>query len=398
MIDIVAFPFHDWVKYESERWTGRDIHILQELLRQSDVRQILIVNRPTSNPLVVRAIARGRHWRVTGGQLVGLGRGWRLRRHGPKHCTLDIHLPDVLSTILLGRRWMPKSLVDPRTRTAVLAAQEVLGIKRPVVWCLNAPAMELAASLPRRALVFDVLDDWLLHPGMGAFRQAAAKGYEIARRQADAIFTVSPAIETAFAGAAGSVFTVPNGVDIDYFGARAEAADLSGIPRPRVGYVGMIESRFDTELMSRVAVELPQVSFCLVGPFDRGHVRQLRILSNIHLLGRRPFDEVPSYLSGFDVCMIPHVRNSFTDRMDPLKLYEYLAAGRPVVSTRIAGLAPFSELIEVTETAEEFSAAIRRLLLNPGSSAERIKAARKHSWQNRVALMLSKLPKQSVDA
>lgn len=398
MINIVAFPFHDWVKYESERWVGRDIHILRELARHPDVGQILIVNRPTSYPLIARAIARRRAWRVRGGQLLAQGPGWRLRRHDPKLFTLDIHIPDIVWTALLRRKWMPRSLVDSRTRAAVVSAQAAMGIGRPVVWCLNAPAMRLAASLPRRALVFDVIDDWLLHPGMEAYRQAAAEGYEIARREADAIFTVSSGVENSFVGAAGIVLTVPNAVDVDYFRVVAEAPDLKHIPRPRAGYIGMIESRFDVDLLNRVALDLPDVNFCLVGPFDRRRVRPLHRLSNIYFFGQRRFDEVPSYLAGFDVCMIPHVRNAFTDRMDPLKLYEYLAAGRPVVSTAIAGVDPFNHVIRVAETAEDFSAAIRELLLQKGGAEDRIQAARLHSWQSRVDLMLSTLSNQTANA
>lgn len=181
---------------------------------------------------------------------------------------------------------------------------------------------------------------------------------------------------------------IPNGVDFAHFARPSPGVppDLAGIPRPIAVYVGAMEAWFDFRLIEATAAALPEVSFVLIGP-DHLARRRLAAAPNLHLLGRRPYGELPRYLHHADVGLIPFDVNGHAElvhSVNPLKLYEYLAAGLPVVATEWAELASLGSPAELVGTEENFIEAIRRVVTQPVNRDRLRSYAAQAEWSERV--------------
>ena len=163
-----------------------------------------------------------------------------------------------------------------------------------------------------------------------------------------------------------NIHEFPSSVEVEHFGrARqtiVEPPDQAAIPHPRIGFYGVIDERLDRELVARVAAANPEWHFILIGPIVKIDRAALPVARNLHYLGPKRYDELPSYLAGWDVAMLPFARNAATELISPTKTPEYLAAGRPVVSTSIRDVVhPYGEegFVRIADTPADFTAAIR---------------------------------------
>jgi glycosyltransferase involved in cell wall biosynthesis len=155
----------------------------------------------------------------------------------------------------------------------------------------------------------------------------------------------------------------------------------------------------DFELLDRIARERPEWSIVLIGQVGEGDpwmdARQLRDRPNLHLLGPRPYAELPCYLKGFDVALLPSARNEYTDSMFPMKFFEYLAAGRPVVSVALPALGAFRHAAALADSPESFIAAVEDALAGAAPPLEtRLALAREHTWDARLDRMLALLERE----
>ena len=213
--------------------------------------------------------------------------------------------------------------------------------------------------------------------------------------QADVVFAISEAIrERAAAVNAKHVRLFPPGVDFTLFATARERAavphDLASLRRPIVGYVGALSGVMDQDLMLKMATHMPSVTFALVGP-QYTDISRLEACSNIKLFGARPHDEIPAYIKGFDVALIPYVVNQFTDSVYSCKLNEYLAMGVPVVATDMREIRRFVErhgaVVEISRDTTDFIDKVR-LALDESISAKqqmRITVAKSNGWDQRFA-------------
>ncbi len=194
---------------------------------------------------------------------------------------------------------------------------------------------------------------------------------------------------------------IPNGVDYGAFATPvAEPADLRQISRPRIAYIGWIKEQIDLQLLQTLARTHREWSFVLVGPTratgdDANLLAALRALPNVHLLGVRPHTALPGYFQHVDVTVMPYRLNDYTKYIDPLKLMQGLASGRPVVSAGIPAVEDLTDVVDVATTAEEWSAALAAALSPAAMTAERVARrraiARSRDWDALVARLVSEI-------
>lgn len=186
-----------------------------------------------------------------------------------------------------------------------------------------------------------------------------------------------------------------HGVDVDAYltPGISPPEDLLSIPAPRVGFIGKIEEWVDLDMVESLAQRHPQASLVFVGPISTD-VSTLKTYPNVHFLGARPRERVPAYLSGFDVGLIPFKQNELTRNVNPLKLYEYLAAGLPVLSTPMNAVQADAGLgVLVGSTPDEISAHLSRILVQdpPENRIARQQYASRHSWRSKAGWLAQRL-------
>ncbi len=188
---------------------------------------------------------------------------------------------------------------------------------------------------------------------------------------------------------------IPNGVDYAaYATPHAEPADLACIPSPRIGYVGVVKTQLDVDLMLRLAQRMSHASFVFVGPIGflgekRNSWDRLTELPNVHALGHRDVTMLPAYTQHLDACVMSYEVTDYTNAIFPLKLNEYLAAGRPVVSSRIDSVLPFADVVRIAGSDDDWVSALEAALSAEACADALVQArrtiAREHDWDRLVA-------------
>jgi glycosyltransferase involved in cell wall biosynthesis len=267
-----------------------------------------------------------------------------------------------------------------------------LCLRRPVLWLNPHYSVHSVGRMDESAVIYDITDDWTcLSQSAGVARRTVAQDAELCRR-ADATIVCSPHLRDMKQGLARQLHLIPNGVDASHYAKVTDgSADVPTVarnwPKPVLGYTGTLHpDRIDLELIETLAAS-HQGSIALVGPNFLSPVESQRLLNlgNVFLPGPVPYARIPDYMAAFDVCITPHRMTPFTESLNPIKLWEYLAAGLPIVSTDVAGFRDYPELVHLARTAEQFIGATR-LALAEGAvrSVRRRDEAAKHSWELRV--------------
>jgi UDP-galactopyranose mutase len=231
-----------------------------------------------------------------------------------------------------------------------------------VSWYYTPMMTAWSDHLEPQAVVFDCMDE------LSAFKNAPA---ELLAREAalfemaDVVFTGGPSLYESKRTQHHSVYCFPSSIDVKHFAKALEATDepedQGSIPSPRVGFFGVIDERSDIELLGRLAEMRPDLHFVMIGPVVKINEEDLPRYENIHYLGAKDYKELPEYIAGWDVAMMPFAMNESTKFISPTKTPEYLAAGRPVVSTPITDVVkPYGEagLVFIADSPEAFSEAI----------------------------------------
>lgn len=287
----------------------------------------------------------------------------------------------------LAPRQLAGPLVDAALTAGVHHVSRRLGIIRPLLW-INDPGR---APLARRSgwpALYDITDDWLVADRPARERdRVAANEAELMRRCAEVV--VCSAHLARAKGSLRPVELIPNAVDVERYRRPAtRPADLS--EGSVAVYVGTLhEDRLDVDLCVRTARESAgTATLVFVGPnaLSPANTARLAREPNVVLLGARPVATVPGYLQHATVLMTPHVVSAFTESLDPIKLYEYLAVDRPVVSTPVAGFRDRADVLTVA-TADEFPAAVHRCLTGAPQRSNIRAAADLPTWSTRVEQM-----------
>ena len=271
---------------------------------------------------------------------------------------------------------------------AVRRAMRHAGIGRAVLWFVVPHPSFMLDAVPHELAVYYCIDDYAAHPGVDAERIRACDT-ELTRR-ADHVFVAPPALVAAKQAVNPATSFSPHGVDVDLFALAQAAATpvpaaAAALPGPVIGYFGLIAAWTDVGLIEWLAQQRPQWSFLLVGHASVD-VSALQRLRNVTLVGPQPYETLPGWAKAFDVAIIPYRMNQQVRNANPLKLREYLATGKPVVSVPTPEVDRFSAVLSVAEKREDFLAAIDAALINeaPTSAGERMAAVREMSWEHRA--------------
>ncbi len=274
--------------------------------------------------------------------------------------------------VLRPRKWLPR-LVGPFADWSlshqVERAVRRLDLDEPILWLNDAGYARWAVGTGW-AVLYDVTDDWLLASMPRRVLTRLRRDEELLLDRADAVVVCSPELART-KGRRRAVDLVPNAVDVTRFRRPSpRPGDLPG--PPTAVYVGTLHrDRLDLPLLDELASALPDVSVVLVGPSNLGRADtdELCRHPNVSLLGARPYDDVPAYFQHADVVVVPHLVNPFTETLDPIKAYECLAAGRPTVTTPVAGFRELGAPITLADRSE-FVGAVRRAVAAPPGAAE----------------------------
>jgi UDP-galactopyranose mutase len=266
-------------------------------------------------------------------------------------------------------------------------------ISKFVLWIYTPMALPITETLRPQLLIYDCMDElsafWGADPALLICEQQLLD-------HADLVFTGGPSLYRAKKDRHDRVYCFPSSVDALHFAAAATAQEPAGqatLPHPRLGFFGVIDERMDLTLLQDIARTHPEWQIVMVGPVVKVDPAMLPRASNIHYLGQRSYDQLPAYLSGWDVCLLPFARNKSTEFISPTKTLEYMAAGKMIVSTPIADVAePYGEIVYLGGTAAEFIEACERALA--ASSAEKAQlqgkmdqVLKQTSWASTVASM-----------
>lgn len=246
-------------------------------------------------------------------------------------------------------------------------------------------------------VVYDCMDE---HTGFGTHGAGTAQDERRLLTESDLVLVTSRPLLERVRKVRPDALALPNAADAKLFAdlpARG-ASPLAKYARPVVGYYGAIAAWFDADAVALAARKHPDWSFVLVGDTKGAALETLDGRPNVHLLGEVPYAELTRYVAGFDVCTIPFQRTPLTEATNPVKIYEYLATGKPIVARRLPELEPFANFIALYETAEEFVAALERTVREPDGEAivaKRRQIAFENTWEIRYSTLrnaLARLP------
>jgi glycosyltransferase involved in cell wall biosynthesis len=271
--------------------------------------------------------------------------------------------------------------------------QAIPGGRLPVLWVYMPIAARYLDQIPHAGLVYHCVDRWWAFDNYDAQEMRAC--HTILCQRADRVFVSSRELEQDCAAISDRVTYVPHGVEWEHFRTALTGLPLAPNSRPVIGFVGLLESWVDLELVAEIARRHPEADIVLVGA-ARVPTDALAAIPNVRLVGRRPFSELPSFLRSFDVALVPFHVNELTRAVNPLKLREYLAAGVPVVTTALPDLLSFrgAEGVDVVETRDEFLAAVADRVRNRPDEATRRRLSdtmKRENWQGRLDGMLGVL-------
>lgn len=231
-------------------------------------------------------------------------------------------------------------------------------------WFYSASFTPLLSALKFDVVIYDCMDELSLFKGAPKYLISQEK---YLMSHADIVFTGGKSLYESKKQMHPNVYCFPSSVDEAHF-AKAQngikiPSDVADLKSPIVGYFGVIDERIDLQLLHETAQLLPNVSFVMIGPLAKIEDADLPKESNIHYLGMRSYNELPNYLKAFDIAMMPFAINDATKYISPTKTLEYMAAGKPIISTKITDVVrDYSNCVKLIETADEFAVAITLLI------------------------------------
>ena len=266
--------------------------------------------------------------------------------------------------------------------------------QKRILWAACPTAEGLVGMLKEEKSIYYCADEYSEFTGYS--KKLVKELEEELLKKVDLVLVVSDKLFLTKREYNPNIFLIPHGVEFEHFSKYNSSpvelpADLKNVMKPVIGYYGLIRDWIDFELLQKIS-ERKDWSLVFIGPTSTD-VSAIRGKENVHFLGPKDYEELPLYLQGFDVCIIPYELTEVTINARPLKLFEYLASGKPVVSTPLPSVLPYGKVVRIGSTNEEFIQQIEKSLLEKDESLKkkRIDLARENSWEKLVQKNLKPL-------
>lgn len=398
--DILFFPWRDWNSMKVEGFRTREANILQKLVKDERVGRVLCINRSKIPTYIKRVIQlkNKSNFEVSSinsmqEEVIYQRLFSKLLKVSDKLFILDLnyHIPNPKGNKLERFDFFGNIL-----QKEVKASLNSLNFNKYLTWNFDLTRISTSDKLKNDLLIFDSIDNLLEHDQSGNDIAFYKSRYEIVRKKADLIFTVSEENKKVLYGSNSNVTYIPNGIDLNsYLDTKNEMPENLTKDKPNIGYIGLMQERIDVALLKDVIINLPNYQFNFIGPvLSPNYFKELKLMPNVKFIGAVRHDQIPTYLKYMDVCLIPHKLNKFTMSMNPLKLYEYLAASKEVVMTPVPPAETFSDVVHIAQNSDQFISAIEKAITNPFSSfskqdiSEKIK---EHDWSSRINHMFKQI-------
>ena len=374
--NILIFSMSSYFEWEERDITNRNRQIVNSLVNSKEINKVIMVDFLPFN----------------------------LKRIIREYILAKIYKKDK-NTILKGSTYKVNKINNKLTIISCLFFKDIfkifkrleLNFKDFIVWSFN-PLNIKFLELESKIKVFDTVDNWSYNEIYSKYKNTLINNYKEIDKKASCIFTVSDDLKNIFSSNK-NVFWMPNGVDFYHYQINNNdklIQKFKTIKSPIFGYLGHIQDRLDFNLIEYLISNNQNLYFIFAGKIWESVAEKVNNLqnkySNIYFSDFVSYKESPYYINYFDVCLIPHIVNNFSKSMNPLKLYEYLACGKPIISTNIAGLDNFSEHVFVANNKQEFNDLLIKALETKNIKIkERKNVVKDYLWKKRITLMLSKI-------
>jgi len=371
--DIVCFGPSDW-------WANNPSCCTHLMKKLSAEHRILYIN-PFSSDLLGSSSRRGLLTRIIRKTKSVL----RFYRKPQRR----IHVISCLFIPIQGTRFFD-CVNNFSIRMQIALVSMILRIRNPVLWVENIRAADFIKTIKHRLVLYHVSDRFEECPYTKNKEKLRERERAITELS-DILICVSKELFESKAEIGKKVFYLPHGVDYDLFRQAERIGQRYPLPfddkKPVVGYFGTLTAQNDIELLEYCAEHLPDMNFVFAGQVTAGNYSRLQSMPNTCFLGKVPYAEIPKLCATFDVCLLPWKMNKWIENCNPLKLKEYLASGKPIVSVPIREVVEnYSDLISISDTPSSFCESIRREYENDTDVRKkmRLQAASSHSWENHI--------------
>jgi len=332
-LDITLIGYRDWIHAETAGVNVRDLHIATHLAKQPGVGKVLFVNRPVS---LAEMVVRCKRWRTKTGDVLYSGHNCQLshmKEYGNLY-VLSQFVPDIVTPLVSNRLWWNSIFQRKSVLKNIKLAKEYLTMTDDVLYLFSPLAISSIDTIPHKLFVHDVIDNFAKHNRFSCKeRNFVKQAYKRIGCDAGLVTCVSDLASEIFNDMPAKTVIIRNGVDRKWREMTPpRPPEFNDVAGKIVGFGGYITDKLDTDFLISLAEMMPEVTFVIIGKaYDQAVLRALRGKSNIKYLGFRRFEFIPSYYYHLDAALILYKKEKNHDE-DPLKLYEYLSVGTPVVS------------------------------------------------------------------
>ncbi len=395
-LEVVMFNMSNYAEWQ-KGVANRNYHIFKKLLEQPEVRRIVAID---FLPFTFKRALRN-YW-----QGIITLKGKTIYRDLTSRCVKikkqekEVYIVSIVNSVLSPQK-LNNKLNKILEKISQTNNQNEPAFRR-IIWSFFPMFVEYLSEngIKSDLTIFDAVDNWIEHPSFIKHKELLRKNYQNITQKSDLIFTVAENLLDFFKelGREKDIFWIANGVDVAHFKNKnaIKPKEFNKIKRPIVGYMGIIQQRLDVDLMEYLARKNLDKSFVLIGPFWPVYFRKFRRSSveikrlkkhkNISLLGRKPYKFSSNYINNFDLAISPHKIDNFSKYTNSLKVLEYLACGKPVISTPLSGVERFSHLIYIASDYEDFNKKLNQALENNNIELEqkRVNQAEKEDWGKKI--------------